>query len=82
VSDEQAAREKLVEDWASLPARDRAHCVQPAEYQPGYIEWLTCLEMERDFRKIRQQQFDEQAADVPSGRVYFAIHATGSRKGR
>jgi hypothetical protein len=59
ISDEQAAREKLAGDWANVPAVDKAHCVLPAEYLPGYIEWLTCLEMKRDFRKIRQQQPDE-----------------------
>jgi hypothetical protein len=34
-------------------AMDKLHCVLPAEYLPGYVEWLTCLEMELEFRKIR-----------------------------
>jgi hypothetical protein len=75
MSDEQAAREKLVEDWSNIPAKDKARCVLPGEYLPGYIEWLTCLEMERDYRKIRQQQLDEQPARVPPGQGPFATHA-------
>jgi hypothetical protein len=61
MSDEQAAREKLVESWAKFPAVDRKHCVLPAEYLPNYVEWLTCLEMERDIREIQQQQSAPQA---------------------
>jgi hypothetical protein len=75
ISDEQSAREKMVEDWSNIPARDKARCVLPGEYLPGYIEWLTCLEMERDYRKIRQQQPDEQLARVPPGQGPFATHA-------
>jgi hypothetical protein len=80
VSDELAAREKLDEDWANIPATDKAHCVLPAEYLPGYVEWLTCLEMERDFREMRRQQFDEQAAHAPSGKRPFATHVKVSQK--
>jgi hypothetical protein len=80
LSDEQAAREKLLDDWENVPARDKAQCVLPAEYLPSYVEWLTCLEMERDFRKIRQQQPDEQASDVPPGRGPFATHSVVSRR--
>jgi hypothetical protein len=78
--DEQAARDILAEDWETLPARDKARCVLPAEYLPSYIEWLTCLEMERDFRKIRQQQPDEQPAPVSLSRGPLAAHAVVSRK--
>jgi hypothetical protein len=82
MSHEQAARKKLAEDWENVPAIDKAHCVLPAEYLPGYIEWLTRLEMERDFRKIRQQQPDEQPARVPPGRGPLAAHTLVSREGQ
>jgi hypothetical protein len=65
MSDEQAARERLVEDWANVPARDKARCVLPTEYLPSYTEWLTCLEMERELRKIRRAQPDERHARLP-----------------
>ena len=80
LSDEQEARDKLFEDWGNIPATDKTRCVLPAEYLPSYVEWLTCLEMERDFRKIRQQQPDEQASDVPPGRGPFATHSVVSRR--
>jgi hypothetical protein len=54
LGDEQAAHEQLVKGWATFLATDKVHCVQPAEYLPSYVEWLTCLEMEMDFRKIRK----------------------------
>ena len=45
ISDENDARKQLEKDWATYPASDKAVCIQPKEYTPGYIEWLTCLEM-------------------------------------
>jgi hypothetical protein len=67
MSDEQAARERLVQDWANVPARDKVRCVLPTEYLPSYTEWLTCLEMERELRKIRRTQPDERRARLPPG---------------
>lgn len=58
VSTEQQARDQLIKNWATFPAPARGRCVQPMEYQPSYVEWLTCLEMERDVKKMR----DDQAA--------------------
>jgi hypothetical protein len=58
VSDEQAARDQLQKDWASFPASDKARCIQPKEYLPSYVEWLTCLEMTRDVRAMRKGQPD------------------------
>ena len=51
---EQGARDQLVKDWATYPAVDKARCVQVKVYLPSYIEWLTCLEMERDVRALRK----------------------------
>jgi hypothetical protein len=67
MSDEQAAHERLVQDWAKFPARDKARCVLPTEYLPNYTEWLTCLEMERELRKIRQAEPDERHARLHPG---------------
>ena len=52
VESEQRAREQLSKDWANFPVADKAQCVQPTVYAPNYIEWITCLEMTRDVRKI------------------------------
>lgn len=56
ISDENDARKLLEKDWARYPASDKAVCIQPKEYTPGYIEWLTCLEINRDVRALRKGQ--------------------------
>lgn len=53
MNSEQAARDQIGKDWATFSATDRERCVQTRVYLPSYIEWHTCLEMERDARKIR-----------------------------
>jgi hypothetical protein len=54
MTDQNDARKRLERDWATYPASDKARCIQPKEYTPGYIEWLTCLEMSRDVRVTRK----------------------------
>ncbi len=49
---ERGAQAQMSKDWASYPAEDKSRCVQPDVYLPSYVEWLTCLEMERDVRKM------------------------------
>ena len=51
LSSEQAAREQIIKDWATFSSAERTQCVQPSVYLPSYIEWLTCLEMEKSVRK-------------------------------
>jgi len=51
VSSEQAAREQIIKDWATYLAAEKRQCVQPSVYLPSYVEWLTCLEMEKSVRK-------------------------------
>jgi hypothetical protein len=80
MSDEQAARETLLKDWENAPKADKSRCVLPAEYLPSYIEWLTCLEMEKDFRTQRRQEPVEQSARTPPGGRLFAAHAIASRR--
>jgi hypothetical protein len=53
---EKAAREQLVKDWATFTAADRQHCVDPKQYMPSYVEWLTCLEMAAQVKKIRLEE--------------------------
>ena len=50
---EQKARQQIGKDWSTYAADDRTQCLQPQVYLPSYIEWLTCLEMARDVRKLR-----------------------------
>jgi len=50
---EQAARDQIGKDWSTYSATDKTRCLQTKVYLPSYIEWQTCLEMERDARKMR-----------------------------
>jgi hypothetical protein len=50
---EKNTLEQLIKDWGTYPADAKVRCVQPLAYMPNYTEWITCLEMERDVRKMR-----------------------------
>ena len=52
LNSEQRAREVIVKDWGTFSAADRSLCVLTEVYLPSYVEWLTCLEMNRDVRKL------------------------------
>jgi hypothetical protein len=56
LSSEQSARDSIVKGWSTFSSADRVQCVRTNVYLPSYVEWLTCLEMERDVRKMRQQE--------------------------
>src|SRR5262245_46228407 len=53
VKQQMDALEKIKTDWSSYPASDRSRCIRPEEFLPSYVEWLTCLEMEKEVRRIR-----------------------------
>jgi hypothetical protein len=51
VSDEQAAHASLSKVWSQFATDDKAMCVdQTKNYNPSYVELLTCLELMRDAR--------------------------------
>jgi len=60
---EQAIRDQLVKQWSSFSADDRTHCVNESVMggDSSYTELLTCLEMARDVRAMRQQQSKSSA---------------------
>jgi hypothetical protein len=51
---ENRAREQIIKDWSAFAASDRAGCIQPNVYLPSYIEWLTCMEMNKSVREARK----------------------------
>jgi len=59
---EQRAREQIAKDLATFSSADRTRCIQKNVYLPSYIEWLTCLEMERDVRKMNIGRPDPKGA--------------------
>ena len=52
---EKKAREQLIKDWSSFRPADREGCIQTRVYLPSYIEWLTCFEMNKIVRQLKQQ---------------------------
>jgi hypothetical protein len=50
---ENFARDKLVKDWPTFTAHDRAMCVTEEKISapPSYVGWLTCLEINANARK-------------------------------
>jgi hypothetical protein len=55
---EQAIRDELVKQWPNFVAADKRHCVNESVMggQSSYTELLTCLEMARDVRAMRNEQ--------------------------
>jgi hypothetical protein len=55
---EQQIRGELIKQWTNFSAGDRTHCVNESVMggDSSYTELLTCLEMARDVREMRQQQ--------------------------
>jgi hypothetical protein len=63
MSDEQEARELLLKNWVTYPSSDRAHCMRATDYLPSYVEWITCAEMSKDLRRIRNEKPTPGAPD-------------------
>jgi hypothetical protein len=64
LDDENDARSHLDKAWSGFPASDKARCIQPKEYLPSYVEWLTCLEMTRDVRAMRKGRPGPTSSDI------------------
>jgi hypothetical protein len=62
---ENAAFGELVKAWTTFTSADKGTCVQPRSYRPSYVEWLTCLETQKELRKIRAQERSRNA--TPKG---------------
>jgi hypothetical protein len=68
---EQVVREQVAKQWSSFLPADRTHCVNETLMggQSSYTELLTCLEMARDARAMR---------DAAAGRRQAAATSTPS----
>ena len=64
LDDENEARNQLDKTWASFAASDKARCIQPREYLPSYVEWLTCLELTRDVKEMRKGRPAPTSSDI------------------
>jgi len=58
IESEQAIYDELVKQWPNFSAADKTHCVNESVMggQSSYTELLTCLEMARDVRTMRNEQ--------------------------
>jgi hypothetical protein len=55
---EQEDRETMGKEWSTFSAADKQHCIAEATMggESSYTDLVTCLEMARDVRKLRQEQ--------------------------
>jgi hypothetical protein len=55
---EREAREQLVKQWSQFSAADRAYCQELHKVggDTTYTELLTCLELQRDARNLREKE--------------------------
>jgi hypothetical protein len=60
LASEQRTREELNKNWSTFPAADRIGCVKSLSFSPTYTELVTCLEMRRDVKNLR----DAKPADT------------------
>ena len=56
IESEKAARDALFAAWKDIPPSYKASCVKPGVYSPSYAEWLACLELNIDVKKLRSKQ--------------------------
>jgi len=67
---EQATRDQLVKQWSDFSAADKTHCVNESVMggESSYTELLTCLEMARDVKVLREQyEHGEQGLPAEPG---------------
>ena len=55
---EKADRDTLSKEWSTFNADDKRHCTDESRMggDSSYTELITCLEMARDVRKLREPQ--------------------------
>jgi len=68
IESEQSIRAELTKQWSTFSAADRTHCVNESVMggESSYTELLTCLEMARDVRALRNEY--EKGAPPDSGK--------------
>ena len=52
----RAARDRLAREWPSFAQGDKSHCLELSRLgEPTYTELLTCLELAREARNLRER---------------------------
>ncbi|MDR3422772.1 MAG: hypothetical protein P4L80_16260 [Xanthobacteraceae bacterium] len=67
---EQATREELVKQWSSFAPGDKTSCVNESRMggESSYTELITCLEMARDVRALRDEYEHGPNASPPAAK--------------
>jgi hypothetical protein len=65
---EQEDRETMIKEWATFTAAERAHCVAEATVggESSYTDLVTCLEMARDVRLLKNSKQQDQSPEAVS----------------
>jgi hypothetical protein len=71
---EREARDQLVQQWTQFPVGDRSYCRELT-----YTELLTCLELQRDARMLRERD-SETAGTLPRSKSKSAPELPGARR--
>ena len=61
---ENKARDQIIKNWSTFEPSDREGCIQTRVYLPSYVEWLTCFEMNKIVRQLRQQGQTTQGLSI------------------
>lgn len=67
MENERSAREQLVKEWEEFASADKSHCLRLSTLggEPSYTDLLTCLELERDARNLREKDRGTAERQVP-----------------
>jgi hypothetical protein len=71
VKSEQDTREQIKKEWSTFSAADKSHCVALAKTggESSYTELITCMEMARDVRKLRENANALPEQNIPPAPV-------------
>jgi hypothetical protein len=58
MENERAARDQLAKEWEQFASADKSHCLRLSMLggEPSYTDLLTCLELQRDARMLREKE--------------------------
>jgi hypothetical protein len=71
VKSEQEVREQIKKEWSTFSTADKSHCVALAKTggESSYTELITCMEMARDVRKLRENANSLPEQNIPPAPV-------------
>jgi hypothetical protein len=78
---EQEDRDAMIKEWSNFSAAERAHCIAEVTMggESSYTELITCLEMARDVRLLKQpSQSDQSTEGSPHKRSKSGQHRRAS----